>query len=143
MCGPGNWTHVIQALYALIASYLDKDDPDDNTGDDPNSHTTEVEIQIGKKKEKHKVNKKIINPACTINIIKAGQTKMEKMNLPAIRHRKKLRMAREKKAIGDALYNELMNIDGISEVETVVNVTNKQDDGALFATWDNLIRSLI
>ena len=68
---------------------------------------------------------------------------MAKANLPVVRHKKKLRLKREQDAIGKSLYVEVTNIDGTSEVELIHQFIKEEDDGALFATWDNEIKNLL
>ena len=65
------------------------------------------------------------------------------MKLPVVRHRKKLRLRREQAAIRDALYNEIVNADGSSDIQIAMNGIKAPEDGAPFASWDKIIKSFL
>ena len=145
---------VLDALTGEAREALDKDDviPDD-IGDTPTQPgegepkvglevEVEVEVTVGKRKPT-KIKKAAVHESAHCNIIQDGVNKMNLMNLPAIRHRKNKRLAREQVAIRDSIYTNVVNNDVNTNIETIVVELLHPSDGNIFGSWDNEIMDLL
>ena len=70
--------------------------------------------------ETSKLNKTIVHPSAVKDVIEEGNEKMKKINLPVVRHRRLKRLAREKKAIRDNIYQSLVNSNNSGPIDTII-----------------------
>ena len=90
-----------------------------------------------------KIKKSLVNPSAAIDAIEAGNEKMTKINLPALRHHRSKQLAREKQAVRDSIYKSLGNTDKKLPIDIIREQLSEEDTGALFAQWDATINKLV
>ena len=90
-----------------------------------------------------KLKKIDIHPSSILDVTKVGTEKMKKIISPVVRHRRSKRLANEKKAVRDSIYNSLFNTDRIRPIDIVIDKLSEDDTGALFAQCDIAMNKLV
>ena len=93
-----------------------------------------------------KVNKVSHNKLSCTDIYSTGTRKMTSMNLTVVRLRKQQRIARERKALTEALFCQLHNEDVAGNngpIERTINRLKDKNDHCLFDRFTNEVRSLM
>ena len=103
----------------------------------------EEDITVGMNNTKTaKLKKTLVHPSATIDVVEAGNYKMTKINLPAVRHRRSKQLAR-KQAVRDSIYKSLVNTDNKLPIDIILEQLSEDDTGALFAQWDTTMNQLV
>ena len=134
----------LEALDNAVYEAL-KDTPHEESDNDEEEREEVITITInqGTNKKDYIVRKKSKHEAASNNVIKLGHDKMCKMNLPAMRHRKKIRIKREQKAIRESLYNTIVSTDKLNDLQLAIRHMTEPDDKAPFASWNTIVDKLL
>ena len=139
----------VNNIDAAVLSALQPEGDDSNESNDSNEineskETTEFfDVTIGKT-YKVKVNKVKYNTIACTDIYACGVTKMTDLNLTVVRLRKQQRIARERKALTEALFCQLHNEDGNDgHISKTINRLKDKNDHCLFDRFTTEVRSLM
>ena len=65
------------------------------------------------------------------------------MNLSEVRHRKNKRLQRERAAIYDSIYKNIVNVSVSILNQLITEALASKEDGNIFGTWDTEINKIV
>ena len=68
---------------------------------------------------------------------------MAKMNLSKVKYRKPKRLQRERAAICDSIYNNIVNVNLDILQQPITEALASKEDSNIFGTWDTEINTLV